>query len=448
MKDSLRNRFTYLAFLSFCLLIFLFSYSDNLTAKTLSTSSFLHQQSTKTPWGANLVNCPAGNFRLSQPTSINTNEPPIQEFFLRLFNKHRQKTVQSFQWLVNQTSVEPTYLVHISVAFFCANNKSISFPANWKTDTNIRYRTFSPDSNSSFNYQKWIVWLEQFKLDPNVTPYLAPEPGKEKEYTFFRSQFLEAYLYFVDISQTQRYSDHSFLAFLENLKVYFISFDTIKLASLQRAIWLGYLPGVDLKKLGLAKIDLNLILNLNPNTFNWDTVTPTQQQIIFQNRLYDDTHLAHPFNQPYEDIVMSFLQVTQEKDFFSTLKMILNNDLGIKLLFFNNEEYSLENLISAANSSDIRLQEAFAESKIWLLDTPSLLELVKIIFGNKRSLKKGVANVSQLKKHFESTKVWFLEREQATKRRNLAIGLGTAGGIVVLVGASGFAYWFVKIRKS
>ena len=32
--------------------------------------------------------------------------------------------------------------------------------------------------------------------------------------------------------------------------------------------------------------------------------------------------------------------------------------------------------------------------------------------------------------------------------QNLAIGLGTAGGVVALAGAGGFAYWFLKIRKS
>ena len=44
-----------------------------------------------------------------------------------------------------------------------------------------------------------------------------------------------------------------------------------------------------------------------------------------------------------------------------------------------------------------------------------------------------------------------LEKPAETKKstnQNLAIGLGTAGGVVVLAGVGGFAYWFLKIRKS
>ena len=40
------------------------------------------------------------------------------------------------------------------------------------------------------------------------------------------------------------------------------------------------------------------------------------------------------------------------------------------------------------------------------------------------------------------------KEEQSTKQQNLAIGLGTLVGSVALAGAGGFAYWFLKIRKS
>ena len=40
------------------------------------------------------------------------------------------------------------------------------------------------------------------------------------------------------------------------------------------------------------------------------------------------------------------------------------------------------------------------------------------------------------------------KKQEETKNKNLAIGLGTAGGVVALAGAGGFAYWFLKIRKS
>ena len=38
--------------------------------------------------------------------------------------------------------------------------------------------------------------------------------------------------------------------------------------------------------------------------------------------------------------------------------------------------------------------------------------------------------------------------QKTSKNQDLAIGLGTAGGVVALAGVGGFAYWFLKIRKS
>ena len=39
-------------------------------------------------------------------------------------------------------------------------------------------------------------------------------------------------------------------------------------------------------------------------------------------------------------------------------------------------------------------------------------------------------------------------KEDKDTNQNLAIGLGTAGGVIVLAGAAGFVYWLIKIRKS
>ena len=38
-------------------------------------------------------------------------------------------------------------------------------------------------------------------------------------------------------------------------------------------------------------------------------------------------------------------------------------------------------------------------------------------------------------------------KNNKSTNKNLAIGLGTTGGIVALAGAGGFAYWFIKVRK-
>ena len=40
------------------------------------------------------------------------------------------------------------------------------------------------------------------------------------------------------------------------------------------------------------------------------------------------------------------------------------------------------------------------------------------------------------------------QKQEEQKNRDLAIGLGTAGGVVTLASVGGFAYWFLKIRKS
>ena len=40
------------------------------------------------------------------------------------------------------------------------------------------------------------------------------------------------------------------------------------------------------------------------------------------------------------------------------------------------------------------------------------------------------------------------DEAESKNKQNLAIGLGAAGGVVILAGAGGFVYWFVKIRKS
>ena len=51
--------------------------------------------------------------------------------------------------------------------------------------------------------------------------------------------------------------------------------------------------------------------------------------------------------------------------------------------------------------------------------------------------------LDSLKKQAEETK-----EEESTKNQYLAIGLGIAGGVLALAGVGGFAYWFLKIRKS
>ena len=64
----------------------------------------------------------------------------------------------------------------------------------------------------------------------------------------------------------------------------------------------------------------------------------------------------------------------------------------------------------------------------------------KILVKNK-IIQNSQVVLNKLKKYLSDIK-------ESPKNQNLAIGLGTAGGIVALAGVGGFAYWFLKIRKS
>ena len=89
---------------------------------------------------------------------------------------------------------------------------------------------------------------------------------------------------------------------------------------------------------------------------------------------------------------------------------------------------------------------AYAASVI-LPNNPSGSSLVTDAKIELQKLVNGGASIKDIETYLDSLKRE-TEEEKSTKNQNLAIGLGTVGGVVVLAGAGGFAYWFLKIRKS
>ena len=74
--------------------------------------------------------------------------------------------------------------------------------------------------------------------------------------------------------------------------------------------------------------------------------------------------------------------------------------------------------------------------------TTDVKEQLQTLVNNGVTAKDIETYIDSLKKEAEAAK-----EEKSTKNQNLAIGLGTAGGVVVLAGAGGFVYWFIKVRK-
>ena len=92
---------------------------------------------------------------------------------------------------------------------------------------------------------------------------------------------------------------------------------------------------------------------------------------------------------------------------------------------------------------------AYAAS-VMLPNNPSGSSLAVDIKNELQTLVSAGVTVKDIETYLDSLKKQAEEvkEEKSTKNQNLAIGLGTAGGAVVLAGAGGFAYWFLKIRKS
>ena len=152
-----------------------------------------------------------------------------------------------------------------------------------------------------------------------------------------------------------------------------------------------------------------------------------QIKALFSNSIYDD------------DVTKSTKQLEKYKEVLAFLKQ-LATDQKLTSFKINDQDYSFISLIA-----DIKKQ--FVD-----LSQNSFTELQKLV--------EGKITLSQLKTTYQESLPSSPTQEpnastsetksptQKSTNQNLAIGLGTAGGVVALAGTGGFVYWFVKIRKS
>ena len=487
----------------------------------LTQSNF--QQSTL-PWGSiDPTSCP-GTSSETDADQIRNNLklPDDKKPFYQLFLRNYQQIVETFSWFIGKAFFDSDSTFGILVQYFCQDNKTIPFPSDWRIRQGETQSFLNPASSSTkFTFQHWNNSLQKLSIDQigedsNIAQFLSA-----RENNAFEEIFFKAYLYFVRLAKVQLYSDSGFVAFLENIKTWITQLYAEILINFQKAHWLGFLPGTDLKSLGTNKIDLTPILNLDPNRLNLDTLSLQQNNFLIKDlsksRPYT-LELKHPWNQPYKMIIDVFTKLLNDITFWLELDSIFNSNFGIKVLFLNNQEYSLKNLSNFWKLNDMNNNENRSFS---FLNSPSRVELTKLVFANKKGIKQGVDSPAKLQKLFVATKTKLLtdlktaldqlvafdstitqltikgqkynldqllpardkllnanfetEETGATaqikalfsnqiyaadiieninsassriRNKNLAIGLGTAGGVVALAGASGFAYWFIKTRKS
>ena len=185
----------------------------------------------------------------------------------------------------------------------------------------------------------------------------------------------------------------------------------------------------------LQKVDPKTInLPINGGQYTIDQLLQARTQLLndqLDQKVIDQIKPLFS-NQIYaSDITKVIDQLKKWKEIFAFLTKLATDQKRTSLKI-NGPDYSFTSLIA-----DVKKQFAdFAKD--------SLDELQKLV--------EDKITLSQLETAYqESLSSSSTENKSTPKKstnQNLAIGLGTAGGVVALAGAGGFAYWFVKIRKS
>ena len=328
--------------------------------------------------------------------------------FLNLFLKYRNEVVKVFQWMSDKEARSAT--VHINsfkIAYFCQNNKTApfptKFPTNWQNFNSFSFGSekFSDPTLSSFSLSQWITFLREKTPGTNFdNPSSFSPEDKLFWYTFSR-----AYQNFLNLSRLPQ-NDNSFLFFLDNLKFTSTINMLKRLLALKRAEWTKELPDINLKSWGDKNIDLASLFSIDASSFNLDNLT--NQQLIdlkVGQSLYSIT--ATDLDQNYQrdsSFFKQLLQVVQQSNFWKELNEIVNNSWGIQFLFFNDERYSLKNLIASFRYQEGKRQDLFLNN----LNDLARTELTKIIFGNKRGIDEGTKDADRLQQHFAQTKTKLL----------------------------------------
>ena len=172
-----------------------------------------------------------------------------------------------------------------------------------------------------------------------------------------------------------------------------------------------------------GKYAINQLLPATDKLLHSNFETEEAEAVVQINELFS--------NQIYaSDITKVIDQLKKYKKILSFLTQ-LATDQKLTSLKINDQDYSFTSLLADLKKEFIDLSE---DSFIELQDLVDQdISLSKLETTYQESLSSpATENKSSSKK---------------STNQNLAIGLGTAGGVVALAGAGGFTYWFLKIRK-
>ena len=197
----------------------------------------------------------------------------------------------------------------------------------------------------------------------------------------------------------------------------------------------------------LQKVDPTTIrLPINGGKYNIDQLLQARNQLLndqLDQKVIDQLQALFSNSIYATDITKVTNQLKKYKEILTFLTQFATEQ-KLTSLKINGPDYSFTSLIA-----DVKKQFA---------------DFAKDSFDELQKLVEGKITLSQLETTYQEslpssptqepsedkseTKTATKSPTKKSTNQSLAIGLGTAGGVVALAGASGFAYWFLKIRKS
>ena len=287
-------------------------------------------------------------------------------------------------------------------------------------------RTWSTSaSGQRYSFAFWIDFLSAVTRNDSATQQAQKllvgghQPSSQNR-EFFWDKFYPTYLYFLAMTKMKPQEDNTFFTFLDNLKIGSILMLRRYLNYFQKQWgWLDALPGVSFNSFDDENSDLTPLFNQNPNTMNPDTFVREYRKyfldlgsvLSIRSRPRSITGDPHAIAKPHLTLIDRVLEIVQQPGFWAQLQTILSNPWGIKSLFFNNQEYSLENLANTLPPSGYSLvaTSQYQRTDPWEVNFGNLThaavaELVKIIFGNSPDTAQGVDSVAKLQQRFQDTK--------------------------------------------
>ena len=155
-------------------------------------------------------------------------------------------------------------------------------------------------------------------------------------------------------------------------------------------------------------------------------------------------------------------------DLITSDQINISNQIQTALDQFNNEKLNTlwtelqPKLVQYANLSSFQITIGSGDNaKVYALDQlfqdqkettgsnlPNGKSQLQTLVNDGVSVQQITTQLDDLLQKANETETKKQKVAEIEKKQNLAIGLGTAGGVVALAGAGGFAYWFLKIRKS